>query len=202
LRKRAQKRSRPARSRVGAGAGVQIRRAPKGAPDTPGIEGPSGILFTPWRYKYVTEITQQGSKEDCVFCNAMDVGVGFESLVLFNGEHASIIMNKFPYNPGHIMAIPRRHTHEMDTLSPEEFSELHDLLLRGYRALQKVFRPQGLNIGLNLGRVAGAGIADHMHYHLVPRWMGDTNFMPLIGATKVISQTLEQTYEKLLPCFR
>jgi len=99
------------------------------------------------------------------------------------------------------MVIPHSHTSDFQELNSAEFKELHDLLKQAHQALKKVYNPNGMNIGMNLGRDAGAGIVDHLHYHLVPRWHGDTNFMPVVGGTKVISESIEQTYEKLLPLF-
>ncbi len=106
-------------------------------------------------------------------------------------------MNRYPYNNGHLMVVPYQHTSEISSLSSEEKIELFNLLEISLNVLKKVMKPQGFNIGMNLGRLAGAGIADHLHFHIVPRWGGDTNFMPVVAHTKVISEGLEQTWEKL-----
>jgi len=157
------------------------------------------ILFTPWRKTYIKRALTETA--GCVFCEALAKGPSLESLIVYKGETCSVILNKYPYNNGHAMIIPNRHTAEFDKLNMREFMELHELLKRTMEALKESFNPQGFNLGMNLGRVGGAGIVDHLHYHIVPRWTGDTNFMPLIGETKVISETLEETYKKLVPLF-
>jgi ATP adenylyltransferase len=159
------------------------------------------ILYAPWRYSYIKSASKEDEKGECVFCASIKKGPSLESLIVYKGTHASVILNKFPYNNGHIMIIPHSHTAEIDELGAEEFMEVHALLKKAHGALQEAYNPHGMNIGMNLGRVAGAGIVDHLHYHLVPRWGGDTNFMPVIGGTKVISESVEQTYQKLLPLF-
>lgn len=158
-------------------------------------------LFTPWRSTYIKKGAIPEKPGGCVFCEALEVGVSKESLIVFKGEHASVILNRFPYNTGHTMIIPNRHLSSLSTLSVEIFTELNGLLKKTCGAIEKTYGPQGINIGMNLGRAGGAGIVDHLHYHLVPRWVGDTNFMPVIGQTKVISETLEETYEKLITSF-
>ena len=161
--------------------------------------GPRQVIFAPWRHTYIKKARSES--EGCVFCEALAKGQSLESLVVFKGATCSVILNKYPYNNGHTMIIPNRHTAEFDKLNMREFTELHELLKRTIEALKEQFQPQGFNLGMNLGRVGGAGIVDHLHYHIVPRWSGDTNFMPLIGETKVISETLEETYKKLVPLF-
>jgi ATP adenylyltransferase len=160
------------------------------------------ILWTPWRHDYIKGVTKEKSfnhENACVFCEALKTGPRFESLILTISEHSAIILNKYPYNNGHTMVIPKKHTDDLGALNAEEFADLNAQLLRAYGALQGAYKPQGMNIGMNLGRVGGAGIADHIHFHLLPRWGGDSNFMPLLAHTKVISETLEQTYKRLLP---
>jgi len=157
------------------------------------------VIFAPWRHSYIKRA--RGETEGCVFCEALKKGVSEESLIVFKGQSCSVILNKYPYNNGHTMVIPNRHTANFEKLGSEEFSELHQLLKKTKEALQVAFQPQGFNIGMNIGQIGGAGIIDHLHYHLVPRWMGDTNFMPLIGETKVLSETLEDTYKLLVPLF-
>jgi ATP adenylyltransferase len=157
------------------------------------------VIFAPWRHTYIKKARSES--EGCVFCEALGKGPSLESLVVYKGATCSIILNKYPYNNGHTMIIPNRHTADFDKLNMREFTELHELLKRTMEALKEQFQPQGFNLGMNLGRVGGAGIIDHLHYHIVPRWSGDTNFMPLIGETKVISETLEETYKKLVPLF-
>ncbi len=141
-------------------------------------------------------------KAACVFCEAVNSGAGLESLVLHKGKTASVILNKYPYNNGHTMIIPNAHLQELTDLSPDAFTEVHELLKRSYEVLKKVYQPGGLNIGMNIGKTGGAGIADHLHYHIVPRWEGDSNFMPIIAGTKIVSEALEDTFNKLIPHFK
>jgi ATP adenylyltransferase len=163
-------------------------------------QGHRQILMAPWRLKYIKGAdVSRCSLAICVFCEALKKGPSLESLILWSGQTCSIYLNKYPYNNGHLMVIPHRHTADFGALSEKEFSEIHAALKKAHDILIEAYKPQGLNIGMNLGRAGGAGIADHLHYHLVPRWGGDTNFMPVLADTKVISETLSQTYEKLLP---
>jgi len=160
------------------------------------------ILFAPWRHTYIKRAVKAEEEEgDCAFCDALKVGQKFESLIVYNGKLATVILNKFPYNNGHTMVIPKRHTAEFEKLSVEEFEELHSLLRKSLEAIKAIYQPQGVNIGMNLGRSGGAGIVDHLHYHLVPRWSGDTNFMPIVAETKVISESLDETYKKMAAWF-
>ena len=152
------------------------------------------ILWAPWRMEYI-ENTQVS--KGCIFCETSGQDKDKENLIVFRGQHAFIIMNRYPYNNGHLMAVPYRHTCELNTLTLEEKADLFDLLILGQKILVEVMQPHGFNIGMNLGRVSGAGIADHLHFHMVPRWDGDTNFMPILGHTKVVSEGLECTWEKL-----
>jgi ATP adenylyltransferase len=157
------------------------------------------VLFKPDRLKYVRKMIKP---EGCVFCAASAKGVGAESLLLYRGEHAIIVMNKFPYNPGHVLILPRRHCGEFLELTDAEHTEINQMLRRVVAALKEVYNPAGFNVGLNLGAASGAGIPEHLHFHVVPRWSGDTNFFPLLAQTKVVVETLEQTFERLLPYFQ
>ncbi len=157
------------------------------------------VLFKPDRLKYVRKMIKP---EGCVFCAARAKGVGAESLLLYRGEHAIIVMNKFPYNPGHVLILPRRHCGEFLELTDAEHTEINKMLRRVVAALKEVYNPAGFNVGLNLGAASGAGIPEHLHFHVVPRWSGDTNFFPLLAQTKVVVETLEQTFERLLPYFQ
>jgi len=144
-------------------------------------------LWAPWRLRYV-----QGSRgEGCAFCRA--AGDGEQELVVRRGKQTSVILNAFPYAPGHLLIFPHRHLAEPSDLTAEEQGELWELLCRSLEALRKLMSPAGFNAGLNLGRVAGAGLPAHLHLHLVPRWEGDHNFMPVLAETAVISQALEET---------
>lgn len=122
-------------------------------------------------------------------------------LILHESAHAMVIMNKYPYAPGHLMVIPKRHIKDVRDLTRDELPDFFELVQIAISALEKAFKPHGFNIGANLGKVAGAGEESHLHFHIVARWNGDANFMPVIGQTRIMSEYLEQTYARLLPCF-
>jgi ATP adenylyltransferase len=156
-------------------------------------------LWAPWRSDYI-EKPSAGSA--CVFCELYQPGGDDrEKLVLWRGPNTFVLMNRFPYNNGHLLVLPGAHHGRYDELAPDVFAAVHETLARAVRAVETALRPDGMNVGMNLGRVAGAGIPGHLHYHIVPRWNGDTNFMPVIGETKVISQHLLATYDRLKPAF-
>jgi ATP adenylyltransferase len=143
-----------------------------------------------------------GEKEPgCVLCNACSSDNDEEALVVYRGEHAFVIMNRFPYNSGHLMIVPKRHTADFQSLSAEEGLECFDLLKRAERALIALSKPQAFNLGMNLGRVAGAGIDDHLHWHIVPRWNGDTNFLPVLAEVKVVSEEMQAQWKRLRELF-
>jgi len=144
--------------------------------------------------KYILEVDRP---DGCILCDKPKEDRDEENLILYRGETCFVIMNKFPYNNGHLMVAPYRHTADLAGLSPKEREELMALAGMGVTVLQQVLSAHGFNIGMNLGRVAGAGIDQHLHLHIVPRWSGDTNFMPVLGEVKVISEALEETYRKL-----
>ncbi len=154
-------------------------------------------LCTPWRFAYVTGTKKE---EGCVFCNRLDCDPA-EHYVLHRGEHWYVIMNLYPYNSGHMLLICNRHQPKLSNCSPEEVAEMGRLLKVMELTLMEVFNPDGINCGYNGGSSAGAGIPEHMHLHMLPRWSGDTNFMTTIGETRVMPQTLDQAYAKLLPAF-
>jgi ATP adenylyltransferase len=135
----------------------------------------------------------------CLFCDQLAMGDDEAALILARQGSAFAILNAFPYNPGHLMVGPTRHVGELEDLTSEETADTGAVLQRAVRALKEASAPDGFNVGLNLGRVAGAGVPGHLHWHVVPRWNGDTNFMPVIGETKVLPELLEQTYAKLRP---
>jgi ATP adenylyltransferase len=143
------------------------------------------------------------SVRGCPFCTVPVRGREHdrESLIVHRGERAYLVLNAYPYNPGHLMAVPYRHVAEFDQLEATELHEVVDLCQRAVSVLKATTAPHAFNIGLNVGTVAGAGIADHIHQHVVPRWGGDTNFMPVIGQTKVLPELLEETYDRLAPAF-
>ncbi len=150
-------------------------------------------LWAPWRLEYVQGADDQPG---CIFCLASS-GDDEERLVVARGERAFVLLNKFPYSSGHLLVAPLRHTGDFAALDDEEALELHRLAALGIAALGRVFRPEGHNVGWNLGRVAGAGVLDHVHLHVVPRWAGDTNFMPVLADVKVLPEHLLETRRKL-----
>ena len=151
------------------------------------------VLFRPDRLKYVRKLINQVG---CVFCSATEK-VSFETLSVYHSKHSMIVLNKFPYNSGHLLVIPRRHCGDLLKLSQEEHYDLHDTLRLAMTALNEIYEPGGMNMGMNLGATGGAGIPEHLHYHVIPRWGGDLNFFPLIAGTKVVVESLEQTYQSL-----
>ncbi len=150
-------------------------------------------LWAPWRIKYI----EKGIDKGCILCEKPSEGKDEENLILYRGEKNFVLMNLYPYNAGHLMVAPYRHTAAIDELTEEERNEHFALVSRGVGVLKKVMKPEGFNIGLNCGRVAGAGVDKHIHTHIVPRWKGDTNFMPVIGDTNVVNEALADTYKKL-----
>lgn len=157
-------------------------------------------LWSPWRMEYI-ESTRDDEEEGCPFCGLVEGGADASNRVLARSKRAFVALAKFPYNPGHLLVLPVRHVGDLGELTPEENAEVAVLLERSVRALRAASDPHGFNIGLNLGRAAGAGLPDHLHWHVVPRWGGDTNFMPVLGKTRVLPELLEDTYEKLRPRF-
>ena len=157
------------------------------------------ILYRPDRRDYILKVYKP---EGCVFCHAKETGVKFESLVLFEGKHTMIIMNKFPYNSGHVLVVPKHHCTEVTELNDEQYEEFSQFLKICLAALRKGFNCAGFNVGMNLGKAAGAGIPDHLHQHVIPRWIGDANFLPLITKTKVMIETLDEVYQRLQPIFK
>jgi len=153
-------------------------------------------LWAPWRIEYIKKPDK--SRDGCVFCNALKNSDDRESLMLFRGAGVFMILNRYPYNPGHLMIVPNRHVSDPGELDAAESSELWTLMVKAKAALEKSMGPHAYNIGFNLGPAAGAGIADHIHLHVVPRWSGDTNFMPVLGGTRVISEQLSETYDAVL----
>lgn len=155
-------------------------------------------LWTPWRLKYVSSTEEACG---CVFCDA-PAAPEAASLVVYRGRTAFVILNLFPYNSGHLMVVPNRHIAALASASHDELCELMELTCVAEQVLAEVYKPQGINVGMNLGRSAGAGIVDHMHVHLVPRWHGDTNFMSVVAGTRVLPEALCQGAERLKPVFQ
>ena len=154
-------------------------------------------LWAPWRLAYVTSAS--GPIPDCIFCNTSEPGRG--DLIIARGRVSFVILNLYPYNNGHLMVVPIRHVPSLASLTGDEQTELMRLTRHAEIALNEAYSPQGLNIGINLGRPAGAGVADHLHVHLVPRWNGDTNFMSVIGNVRVLPEDLNATKARLQPIF-
>ena len=156
-------------------------------------------LWTPWRLSYVTGAS--GSVSGCIFCEAGAADAKDAELVLSTGRFAYVILNRYPYNNGHLMVVITRHVASLQAATREELSELMTFTRRAEMALTQGYRPQGINVGINLGRPAGAGVLDHLHVHLVPRWNGDTSFMSIVGNVRVLPEELGQTASRLRPIF-
>lgn len=152
-------------------------------------------LWAPWRLEYVESADESGG---CFLCEYPPDGKDAERLILRRGEHAFVILNAFPYSSGHLMVAPYRHVADLDALTAQEALDAWALVNQSVRALKRAYEPHGFNIGVNLGRVAGAGLDTHVHIHIVPRWNGDTNFMPVIADTRVLPASLRATYDRLV----
>ena len=155
-------------------------------------------LWTPWRYQYVTK---GDAPSVCVFCTAAGSSDDKKTLIVHRAVHNFIILNRFPYTNGHVMVVPYKHVATLEELPQEALVEMILLARECEKNLQEVYHPDGLNIGVNLGRSAGAGIAGHIHMHILPRWTGDTNFMTVVGETRVLPEDLEITWERLREAF-
>jgi ATP adenylyltransferase len=149
-------------------------------------------LFTPWRMEYI----RSAKKDGCIFCEMLEQD-DRDALILRRGRHAFLVLNRYPYNNGHFMSVPYRHVDSLELLAEDEMGEMMALVAQGLTTLRHAWSPEGFNVGANIGKVAGAGVKDHVHMHVVPRWSGDTNFMPLFADTRVIPQTLDETYAEL-----
>jgi ATP adenylyltransferase len=154
-------------------------------------------LWRPWRIDYVSDI-ESIREEGCIFCTRPQAGDDRESLILHRGQSTFVIMNLYPYNTGHVMVTPYRHVGELEELDAGEMHELMELTTLMIRVIKQEMRPQGFNLGVNLGKAAGAGYDEHVHMHVVPRWQGDTNFMPVVGESKVMPESISGTYDRLL----
>jgi len=155
------------------------------------------VIWAPWRIEYI----KRKKEKECIFCTGAREERDRENLILLRGTTSFIIMNRYPYSNGHLMIVPYRHVKELGELSREENLELMNLTTKSIEILRADLNPDGFNIGMNLGRAAGAGIDDHLHFHIVPRWSGDTNFMPVIADVKVMPEHLDETYRKLVRHF-
>ena len=163
-------------------------------------------LWAPWRYAYVTSASDGGDTE-CIFCQAfpgsvrLPPGPSRDDLILFRGRVSFVILNLYPYNNGHVMVVPNRHAPNLASMNAEEQAELMTLTRHAEIALTEAYAPHGINVGINLGKPAGAGVLDHLHVHLVPRWNGDTSFMTVVGNVRVLPEDLGETAKKLRPIF-
>lgn len=159
-------------------------------------------LWSPWRSKYIESFRKNSDEKSCIFCIASEQDKdGLDNLLIRRGKYTFVVLNLYPYNNGHLMIVPIRHTDDFSSLSEQEKSEIFRFLQLSEQALKIALQPDGFNIGVNLGKSSGAGIDEHIHFHIVPRWNGDTNFMPVLGEVKVISQELINTKKNLLEAF-
>jgi ATP adenylyltransferase len=150
-------------------------------------------LWAPWRIDYILSEKEKG----CIFCNKPKENKDLDNLILYRGKKSFVIMNRYPYNSGHLMVVPFRHIMHFEKLEDKELLEINKLLKFSISILKKQMNPEGFNIGLNLGKPAGAGIDEHLHFHIVPRWTGDTNFMPVFSDTRIVPQLIKDTYMNL-----
>jgi len=155
-------------------------------------------IWAPWRMKYILSDKVEG----CIFCEKVAEEDDENNLILYRGGSCFLILNTFPYNCGHLMVVPYRHIGEVEKLEESESLELMRLTQLSVQTLKSILNPEGFHLGMNLGRVSGAGVEGHLHIHIVPRWNGDTNFMPLLADTKVLSESLRETYKKLVQGFK
>lgn len=158
-------------------------------------------VFAPWRIEWIRREKKNPDVDECVFCEFPERDDDGENLLVARSEHAFVLLNNYPYSPGHVMVIPRVHTGDYTDLTDEQLLDHARLKQRTFEAVETALQPDGFNAGLNLGEGAGGSIGDHLHTHIVPRWQGDTNFMPVIGDTSVIVEALDETYEHLHEAF-
>ena len=157
------------------------------------------VLWAPWRMEYILSDQKGG---ECIFCPGENRGEDENRLILYVGRLSMVMMNRFPYINGHLLVAPVRHVRGLELLSREETLDLLTMVSRSIEVLKKVMKPEGFNVGMNLGKAAGAGVEEHMHFHIVPRWNGDNNYMTVFGEVRVIPEHIEETYHRLLPHFR
>ncbi len=151
-------------------------------------------LWTPWRYAFITS-TEKAS--GCIFCDLPKLGDDRKARIVYRGKDCYIILNAFPYTNGHVMIVPFAHLDELQKLPPETAHEVIDLCRKMEHVLRQLYRPDGLNVGMNIGKAAGAGIAGHVHMHALPRWVADSNFVATVGETRILPETLETTYDRI-----
>jgi ATP adenylyltransferase len=160
-------------------------------------------LWTPWRREFIESATgdRSDANDGCFLCPGPDTADDARRLIVYRSTAAFVILNLYPYNSGHLMVAPFAHTGDFANLEPGIATDLMLTAQRAVAALERVYHPDAFNVGMNLGKAAGAGVPDHLHMHVVPRWNGDTNFMPVLAETKVLPETLQQTYARLYPAF-
>jgi len=156
-------------------------------------------LWTPWRYAYVTA----GEKiSGCIFCELLKMGNDADARIVYRGQHCFIVLNTYPYTPGHVMVVPYQHLDELQKLPSDAANEMIALSQKMERTLRQLYRPDGVNVGMNIGRAAGAGVAGHIHMHVLPRWVADANFVSVVGETRILPESLEMTYERISGALR
>jgi len=153
-------------------------------------------LWTPWRYQYMSQVNE-GTQPECIFCDAVARNRDEQTLLVYRGKKVFVILNRFPYTSGHVMIVPYAHIRELQACEPAALHEMMDLAQKLESIYRKEYKPDGMNLGMNLGRAAGAGVAGHLHLHVLPRWFGDSNFMTVIGETRVHPEELTTTYSRL-----
>ena len=153
-------------------------------------------LWTPWRYQYLEQATQ-GKQPDCIFCDALQRNRDEETLIVYRAKKSFVILNRFPYTSGHVMVVPYAHVAELNLCDPGALQEMLELAQRLEGVYREEYKPDGMNLGMNLGKAAGAGVAGHLHLHILPRWIGDSNFMTVTGETRVHPENLRTTFDRL-----
>jgi len=151
-------------------------------------------IWAPWRMKYIQE---DANNDKCPFCFAFANSNDSDNLIVFRSKNAFVMLNRYPYTTGHLLVLPKKHQERLSDFDPEVRTEMTELVNRAGEVLGSIYQPEGLNIGLNIGEAAGAGIPKHLHWHIVPRWIGDTNYMTTVGETRVLPESLEDTYQKI-----
>lgn len=156
-------------------------------------------LWTPWRYAYVSTAEKTAG---CIFCDLVKLGDDEKALITHRGEYCFVVLNRYPYTPGHVMIVPYAHVDELQKLPAEAAGEMMALSQRMETVLRELYRPDGINLGMNIGKAAGAGIAGHIHMHVLPRWVADANFVSVVGETRILPEALETTWKRVREAFR